>query len=256
MEQRDTFDEVASLYAEARPGYPAALYDDLERLAGLGPAASVLEVGCGAGQATRDLAARAGRVLALDPGARLIDEARAVVTNANVDFVVTRFEDFEPEPSSFDLIVSAQAWHWVDPAVGFPEAARALKPGGAFAIFGHVPLTPTGPQAAGLKAAFDRHLPGVWGTPPGSSWYWPQGPIPGLIAASGLFGPSEHRAYAWTWRLTPVTYGRYLRTDSSYHVLLEGRRFALFDDLVRAVAAVDAPFDTPWETHLHVARKA
>src|SRR4051795_519263 len=98
MEQRETFEQVADLYADARPGYPTALYDDLERLAGLGSQARVMEVGCGAGQATGDLAARAGRVLALDPGERLVAEARARVAAANVDFVVARFEDLEAEP--------------------------------------------------------------------------------------------------------------------------------------------------------------
>ena len=43
MDPRDTFDAVADLYAEVRPGYPAALFDDLEALAGLGPSATVLE---------------------------------------------------------------------------------------------------------------------------------------------------------------------------------------------------------------------
>jgi SAM-dependent methyltransferase len=256
MEQRETFEQVADLYADARPGYPTALYDDLERLAGLGSQARVMEVGCGAGQATGDLAARAGRVLALDPGERLVAEARARVAAANVDFVVARFEDLEAEPESFDLLASAQAWHWVDPALGFPKAAAALTPGGAFAIFGHVPDTPHEPHASALKRVFDRHLPGAWGTPPGSSWYRPEGPIARQIAASGLFGPVEHRVYAWTWRLTPELYGRYLRTDSSYHALPEAPRIALFDELVQAVADTPGPFETPWKTHLHVARKA
>src|SRR5689334_9414549 len=119
MERRDTFEAVADLYGEVRQGYPAALYDDLAALAGLGSGTRVLEVGCGAGQATRDLAARAGSVVALDPGQRLVAEARRHVTGANVSFVVSSFEDYEPEPGAFDLVASAQAWHWVDPAVGF-----------------------------------------------------------------------------------------------------------------------------------------
>ena len=76
MDQAQTFDKVAELYGEARPGYPAALFDDLWRLAGLRPEAAVLEVGCGAGQATADLSARAGRVVAVDLGPALIEEAR------------------------------------------------------------------------------------------------------------------------------------------------------------------------------------
>jgi SAM-dependent methyltransferase len=255
MDQRDTFDAVADLYGEVRPGYPAALYDDLWSLAGLGRDAVVLEVGCGAGQATGDLAARARRVTALDPGPNLIAQARARVTAANVDYVVARFEDVAPEPQAFDLVASAQAWHWVDRAVGFAKAAAALKAGGSLAVFGHVPNTPDGPLESAFKAAYDRFLPGAWGTPPSQAGYRPTGPFSSMYAASGLFEPAAHRAYTWTWRLDPQTLGRYLRTDSSYHPVPEATRFALFDALSEAVAAHGGVMDMPWETHLYVARK-
>ena len=89
MEARETFEDVAELYGEVRQGYPAALFDDLVAMGALGPASRVLEVGCGAGQATGDLARRAGGVVALDPGAQLIEGARARVPAANTRFVVS-----------------------------------------------------------------------------------------------------------------------------------------------------------------------
>lgn len=142
MDARDTFDTVADLYGEIRKGYPAALFDDLAALAGLAPGARVLEVGCGAGQATGDLAARAGHVTALDPGPALIDQARARVPAANIDFVVSGFEGFEAPAASFDLVASAQAWHWIDPAIAFAKAADLLKPGGTLAISATFPSPP------------------------------------------------------------------------------------------------------------------
>jgi SAM-dependent methyltransferase len=256
MDQRQTFDAVAGLYAEARPGYPAALFDDLEALAGLGPTAAVLEVGCGAGQATCDLAARAGRVVAIDPGPALIEEARRRAGPEAVTFVVARFEDIPLEPGSFQLVASAQAWHWVDPATGYAKAADALAPGGALAVFGHVPRTPEGPLGEAFKAIYDRYLPGAWGTPSTEAAYQPTGPYGGEIGRSGRFGPVTHREYRWTWPLTPDLFGRFLRTDSSFHVLAEGPRFALFDALSAAVADQGGVWDAEWETHLYVARKA
>lgn len=255
MEQRDTFDAVAGLYGEVRPGYPAALFDDLETFAGLGSACRVLEVGCGAGQATVDLAARAAQVLAVDPGGRLIDEARRRVPAGNLRFVVSDFEHVEVEPGGFDLVASAQAWHWVDPRAGFAKAAMALTRSGALAVFGHVPMPPDEPFASAFQTVVERHAPGAWGRPPSQAWYLPAGPFAGLIEASGLFGPVIHRAYEWRWRMDAEIFGRYLRTDSSYHALAEGPRFALFDDLAAAVAAAGVPYDARWETHLYVARK-
>jgi SAM-dependent methyltransferase len=255
MEARETFDEVADLYAEVRKGYPAALFDDLEALAGLGPAARVLEVGCGTGQATGDLAARAGHVMAIDPGARLIAQARKAVPAANVEFVVSGFEDLPVEPGRFHLVASAQAWHWVDPQIGFAKAADALADGGALAVFGHVPMDPPAPFDEAFRLAFERHAPGVWGQPSPQAGYLPGGPFAGMFAASGRFEPVTHRGYDWAWDLDAETFGRYLRTDSTYHFLAEPERFALFDDLSAAVAANGGVIRFPWETHLYVARR-
>jgi SAM-dependent methyltransferase len=256
MQARETFDTVADLYGEVRQGYPAALYDDLRTLAGLGPAARVLEIGCGAGQATADLAARAARVVALDPGAQLIAQARARASATNIDFVVSPFEAYAPDPGGFDLIASAQAWHWIDPALCFPKAARALKAGGALAIFGHVPLPPPEPFFAAFEKVFAVHAPGIWGLPPPQSAYLPAGPFAGMIDASGLFGPVTHRGYGWTWTIDGRTLGKYLRTDSSYRSLPDETRLGLFDALQAAVESLGDRIDLPWETHLYVARRA
>jgi SAM-dependent methyltransferase len=255
MEQRDTFDAVAGLYAAVRPGYPVALFDDLRDLAGLGPRCRVLEVGCGAGQATGELAARAAQVLAVDPGARLVAEARRRVPAGNLEFLVSDFEAVEVDAGSFDLVASAQAWHWVDPILGFAKAAKALTGDGALAVFGHVPMPPDEPFASAFQAVVERYAPGAWGRPPSQAWYLPDGPVPGLIEASGLFGPAIHRGYEWRWPMDPETFGRYLRTDSSYHALAEGPRFALFDELAAAVAGAGVAYEARWETHLYVARK-
>jgi hypothetical protein len=53
---RETFDAAAERYDRARPGYPAAMFDDLADLAGVGPGCRVLEIGSGTGQATAPLA--------------------------------------------------------------------------------------------------------------------------------------------------------------------------------------------------------
>jgi len=53
---RSTFDEAAELYHRARPGYPAALFDDLAELTSIRPGSRVLEIGPGTGQATLPLA--------------------------------------------------------------------------------------------------------------------------------------------------------------------------------------------------------
>jgi SAM-dependent methyltransferase len=255
MEQARSFDTVAELYAEVRPSYPAALFDDLASLGALTKVASVLEVGCGAGQATADLAARSGRLTALDPGANLIAEARRRVASPDVSFSVTTFEDFQAPAGSFDLIASAQAWHWVDQRLGFAKAADLLKPSGRLAIFGHVPVALDGPLLGPIRRAYDRYAPEAAGRPHPASGYLPGGPIAGLFAASGRFGPATHRGYRWAWTMDAATLGKYLRTDSTYRVLPEPHRFALFDEMSAAVEASGGAYAAPWETHLYVAQR-
>jgi SAM-dependent methyltransferase len=255
MDARDSFETVAELYGEVRQGYPAALFDDLAGLGALAPSARVLEVGCGAGQASGELARRAGSLLAIDPGEKLVSEARARVTAENARFLVSGFEDLEIEPGGFDLVASAQAWHWIGPELAFPKAAAALAEGGWLAVFGHVPMAPPERLWPAFKAAYDAHAPGVWGRPPPQAWYLPDGPVAGLFAASGRFEPVSRRAYAWDWTIDAATFGKYMRTDSGYRFLAEAPRQALFDALAAAVEAGGGQITLAWRTHLYAARR-
>lgn len=132
---RQVFDQVAQLYDEARPGYPEAMFEDLEHLAGMGPSATVLEIGCGSGQATRDVARRAGSVRCLEPGATLAALARRNLASfPAVTVEEATFEEATVEAGSYDMVLSATAFHWVDASVGYAKAARALRRGGSLAL--------------------------------------------------------------------------------------------------------------------------
>jgi SAM-dependent methyltransferase len=87
---RSTFDQAAELYDRARPRYPAALFDDLAALAGIGPGSNVLEIGPGTGQATVALAERGCRVVAVELGAALAAVARRNLAQAG-------YERWDPE---------------------------------------------------------------------------------------------------------------------------------------------------------------
>src|SRR5436305_10623733 len=114
---RHLFDGVASRYDGARSSYPAELVDWMVATARLTQGAQVLEIGCGTGQLTSQLAARGFTVTAIDMGAAMIELARARVRDPHVRFEPTSFEDFSAPAASFDLVTSASAFHWLDPAV-------------------------------------------------------------------------------------------------------------------------------------------
>ena len=143
MNRAQTFGEDAQQYDRARPGYPVALIDDLLH----GDPEVVLDVGSGTGIASRLLAARGCHVLCVEPDARMAAVGR--IYGLRVE--EASFEKWEPDSRLFDLLISAQAWHWVDPRLGSAKAATALKPDARIALFwnvGHLPLK--------LKGAFEE----------------------------------------------------------------------------------------------------
>jgi ubiquinone/menaquinone biosynthesis C-methylase UbiE len=129
------FDEIAAEYDRRRPTYPDELVDRACQVAGIGSGDHVLEVGCGSGQLTRGLLARGLRVTALEPGKSLIALARQNLEGAGeVEFVNAQFEDAVLPREHFQAVLSASAFHWVDPAVSWQKAADVLAPGGTLAL--------------------------------------------------------------------------------------------------------------------------
>jgi SAM-dependent methyltransferase len=124
------FNEAPELYDRVRPTYPDRLFADLAAITGLGRQSSVLEVGCGTGQATRSLAALGYSVTAIDPGAGMAALARQrLAAFRNVGIENSAFEEWDDGGRRFDLVVAASAWHWVDPSVGWRRAHDVLHPG-------------------------------------------------------------------------------------------------------------------------------
>lgn len=249
--ERDMFDDVAAEYDAVRPTYPDELFADLAAVVG-GPGQPVLEIGCGSGQATRGLLGCQWKVVALDPGAELIALGMARLKGA-VDFRVARFEEFTPEPAAFRLVASAQAWHWVDPYVGFPKVREALQAGGLFAIFGHVPMTP--PEVLTLlEPIYAEIAPDLWGPPP-EAWYLPQGPVRSMFGASGMFGPVTHKAYAWSERGSAESFVRQLATRSYYNAIDRAQRDHLLTEIQKALMPL-GELSLRNETHLYFAALA
>src|SRR5260370_38301699 len=77
--RRELFDQVAEYYDEARPKYPARLFDDLLTAAAVGAQPRVLEIGPGTGQATLPLLERGCSLVAVELGPRLATRLRAHV---------------------------------------------------------------------------------------------------------------------------------------------------------------------------------
>lgn len=134
MAETSKFDTVAANYAAGRPDYPAALYDALasqlgRTLAGV----HVVDLGAGTGIASRQLAERGAVVTAVELSGPML--AQLAATSPGVRPVRGTGTALPLRRHCADLVTSAQAWHWMDPALAIPEFMRVLRPGGVFAAW-------------------------------------------------------------------------------------------------------------------------
>lgn len=106
---KNWFDRGGQAYARFRPEYPAAL---ARFLAELSPARGrAVDVGCGNGQLTIQLAAHFGEVVGFDPSADQIANSTAY---ERVRYICAPAENIPLPNACADLVTAAQAAHWFD----------------------------------------------------------------------------------------------------------------------------------------------
>ncbi|MGX2993671.1 methyltransferase domain-containing protein [Streptomyces sp. JNUCC 64] len=106
----------------------------------LTPGMTVLDVGCGPGTITADLAALVpgGRVTGVDRAPEILDQARATAAARgldNTEFAVADVLDLGFPDDSFDVVHAHQVLQHVgDPVRAFAEMRRVTRPGGVVAV--------------------------------------------------------------------------------------------------------------------------
>jgi len=249
-----SFDSASEAYDKFRPGYPEALVESLIELTGLPSQAQLLEIGAGTGKATRFFAERGYSLLCLEPGANLAAiAARNLEAFPEVKFELCRFEDWQEMPGRFDLVFSAQAFHWVKKEIGFAKAAIALKPSGWLALFWNMYPGMKGQLVADLDKCYQEIAPG-FGTPLDSSEekIRQRGEE---IEASEFFGPVSIRRFPWSLRYTTEQYQGLLNTYSDHLCLPAETRLHLIEAVGQVIDKHGGVIDRPYLSVLYVAQK-
>ncbi|WP_431247789.1 class I SAM-dependent methyltransferase [Leifsonia xyli] len=131
-QQRDlhaaSFDQAADVYDAARPSYPADAVSWLTQ----GVAGPVLDLGAGTGKLTAPLVERGFEVTAIDPSPEMLRVLHERLPGVAVHEGAA--ERIPVPDDAFDLVLAAQAWHWVDTDRAVPEVARVLRPGGRLGL--------------------------------------------------------------------------------------------------------------------------
>ena len=255
-EQRFIFDEVAEIYDRVRPRYPEVLIDDVIYLSRIAPYGRILEVGCGTGQATLPFARRGFVIDGLEPGSALARLAQARLTRfPKAEVIQCTFEAWPLEAKAYDLIISAQSFHWITPEIRFAKSAAALRTGGALAVFGNAVVYEATPLREAIDDAYAHHAPSLGG-PPTTHWYAREGPIPLLFDDSHCFGSVIWRAYPWSQAYTSTEYLDLLRTHSDHRLLPTEQREKLLDAVHEAIEIHGGNIECRYVAHLYLARRA
>jgi ubiquinone/menaquinone biosynthesis C-methylase UbiE len=250
------FNEVAALYDEMRPGYAPAILDAAVARTGLPPGGRILEIGCGTGQITAPLAARGYSILALEPGDTMAAlAARNCRDYPQVAILPSSFEAWPPDGQTFDMVVSAQAFHWIAPDAGCAKAASVLKPGGAIALFWHLDVSQDTAFWLATQPIYDAYFH----PPEGHTTMMSLGERTALYAEAigrcEAFEPVQEVRHAWEVTYRDGAYMKLLHTFSDHRTLPEPDKTHFFRAIEDAVHRFGGVVHRRYETLLLVARR-
>ena len=223
---KTTFNTAPTLYEDVRPGYPVELISDVVDISGIKNNSRILEVGCGTGKATQSFAERGYELVCLDIGADLIIVAREKLKEfPNISFVEQAFEAWKSE-DKFNLVISATAFHWVNPKVRYLKASEVLKSKGFLAVFSNQHVRKDEGFFAESQDLYDKYyLPLTANRPTHATNF------PGVEA----FQDPIKRVYPWTQTYSSEQYIKLLNTYSDHIALPDKNKRLLFEGIVNLI---------------------
>jgi SAM-dependent methyltransferase len=240
---RHGFDNVADIYDRVRPRYPPEAFDEV--FSRLPPNPSIVEVGPGTGQATRDLLARRAHVLAVELGPAMAAKLQSNFRDErHLEVLVSSFEAAALPPAAFDALFSATAYWWVASPERMTKPVEILKrPAGLVAILDTMQVD--APTDRGYfersHAIYERH-----GVAPNGGYHkapTPEAVIPPILPElqeSALYRDVELYRYRADQTYSTSQYADLVRTYSVSQAMAVEAREALIDDLC---SMIDAEFD-------------
>src|SRR2546426_5687784 len=119
----------------------------------LGPGMTVLELGCGTGYFTRELARSGAQVVAIDVSPELLEIAKANCSAPNVRYEIQNAYELSYPDSVFDSVVGSSVLHHLEIEEGLRQIYRVLKSGGTICF--------TEPNMLNPQIAIQKNVPWV-----------------------------------------------------------------------------------------------
>ncbi len=253
QEESRRFNGVANLYDACRPAYPEELIDALISMTGIQTDSRILEIGSGTGKATLQFARRGFSILCIEPGQNLVSvAAQTLKSYPRVEFEAIAFEQWHEHPGAFDLVMSAQAFHWIPKAIGYAKAAWALKETGQLALFWNMYPDPTDAIFSDLHRVYEEHAPELSIRLSSCEELIKQREAD--IKESGLFRHARVTRFPWSVKYDALQYVGLLGTYSDHLRLSEERRKRLYEGVIEVIARHGGFIERPYLAVLYVAQ--
>ncbi len=253
QEESRRFDGVADHYDAFRPSYPEELIDALISTTGVNVTSKILEIGSGTGKATGLLARHGFGVHCIEPGQNLVSVATQVLKDyPRVEFETVAFEQWHEGRGEFDLVMSAQAFHWIPQPIGYAKAARTLKERGHLALFWNIPPDPLGAIFLDLQEIYEECAPELATRTISSEELIKQRAAD--IRDSNLFGNVSVMRFPWSVKYDALQYIGLLGTYSDHLRLPEERRQRLFEGVIEVITRYGGTIEKPYVAVLYVAQ--
>lgn len=218
--RRASFRSVGDDYERSRPQYPPAAVEWIVD----GDPRDILDLGCGPGKLTTQMAALGYRTIGLDPSIRMLES----VVVRNLPVICGTAESIPLRPASVDLVTAAQAFHWFDHSRALPEIRRVLRRGGRVGLLWNL---------RDERVDWVRELSSIIGSE--DAMTVPVEPAAleieaeAKLRASGAFEAVEHIVLAHDQELTPEGLVSLVASRSYVAILPVAERRDLLSDVAR-----------------------
>ena len=154
----------------------------------------------------------------------------------NVVIKQSSFEEWPIEASAFDMVVSASAFHWIQPEVGYPKVADVLRNGGYFVLLWNKEPQPTSDVCQLFVEIYNQHgLPSLGRFETEIARKQTLKALAQPAIDSGLFREVASKQMKLEVKYTAEDYFLLLSSFSRYINLEESRRNSLFAELRRKI---------------------
>ena len=227
---RLAFNEAVDAYDDVRPSYPDTFFDAI--FDNLAAQPTIVEVGPGTGQATKDLLARGASVHAIELGPATAERLRSNLASNRLHVTVADFETMNIAHASADAVFAATAYHWISPAGQVDRPAYILRPGGLVAIIDLIQVDSAADHGffAATQPIYERHGQGHFG-PPVPTRDDADPPIRDRFGRDGRFTNVSVRRCDWDQTYVASDYRKLMLSYSGTQMMDRDNRDALLDDI-------------------------